>query len=722
MDGVARHGRRASVTMLRRDAELAAGPSAILLVYLLLTWERGPHRPLMVSLATVLVLVALAARAGARRIARGPLARVVPPWLALSHLLLFTLMAHLEGGVTSPLGVLPWTGLVLVSLVATWRRFVGYVALTGVLYWAVALSDPDVAWSRATTYTAAFVFVATVCAAHAHALRSLRTRLVDVASIDPLTGCLNRRAFDGRLGQEAARCRRTGDSFVLVLFDLDRFKEVNDTHGHAAGDALLTWTSRTLREGVRDHDPVGRLGGDEFAVLLTGTAREPAAVAAQRLRAELSQRTPSSVGWARYPADGEDVEELHRVADARLYEDKSLRDRPEVPDPVDGLTVEAPRSPRIAATERRARALAQLGWLTVGNFSFGAFYAVAFSAPAARGALLVVATVGVLAGFVTTRVAPAVVRGRHSLLASLVFSAVQGGLATAFVVVAGGVTSPTSIGLISMLPLVALSSPRRLAAPVGTTFVAVYLAVALLVGAPSGWHVFADLAAFLGMTVACGMHGHVAAGQRRRLTVLSRTDGLTGCLNRRGFEERLREALSRARRTEEPLSLLLLDLDGFKQVNDTQGHAAGDDLLRWVAQTASAGLRAGDGVGRLGGDEFAVLLPGCGADDAQVLGVRLQSALAARTGVSVGAATLGVDGADLEALYLQADRTLYAQKTSRTARRLAPVDDVRPVDDGRGPVDDGCGPGRPGQTMRATTRSGSTRRASETGAHGQRGT
>ena len=115
---------------------------------------------------------------------------------------------------------------------------------------------------------------------------------------------------------------------------------------------------------------------------------------------------------------------------------------------------------------------------------------------------------------------------------------------------------------------------------------------------------------------------------------MSRADPLTGCLNRRGFEERFDAELSRAARTGRPLGLIMLDLDHFKEINDTRGHAAGDDVLRWAVDVMNDALRPMDTVGRVGGDEFAVVVPGAGPDDSAAVARRLQDALADRAPAS----------------------------------------------------------------------------------------
>jgi HD-GYP domain-containing protein (c-di-GMP phosphodiesterase class II) len=109
----------------------------------------------------------------------------------------------------------------------------------------------------------------------------------------------------------------------------------------------------------------------------------------------------------------------------------------------------------------------------------------------------------------------------------------------------------------------------------------------------------------------------------------------------------------------------MLDLDHFKTVNDTRGHAAGDDLLRWCVERAEETLRPMDSLGRLGGDEFAILVPGATPAETREVADRVRNALAENAAVSVGAACFPVDGTDRESLHQCADAGLYAAKDGR---------------------------------------------------------
>ena len=145
------------------------------------------------------------------------------------------------------------------------------------------------------------------------------------------------------------------------------------------------------------------------------------------------------------------------------------------------------------------------------------------------------------------------------------------------------------------------------------------------------------------------------------------TDALTGVANRRAFEDALEAAIAFAARTVRPLSLLYVDLDSFKSLNDSLGHAEGDRALQRVAQTLLAAVRGTDTVARIGGDEFAVILLGCDSADAERFAQRLFNEVAKGniTSISVGIASRRhVHDAESALLRESADRALYCAKNA----------------------------------------------------------
>jgi diguanylate cyclase (GGDEF)-like protein len=158
----------------------------------------------------------------------------------------------------------------------------------------------------------------------------LRAEVADLAMFDDLTGAANRRQLLVRLAEECARSNRSGEPFALLMIDLDRFKEINDCHGHAAGDQCLQLFTRVAQSRLRPGDLLARVGGDEFCVVLPSTTlREGAMVARQVLEACQSQTMQwngtqlplaASIGVAQWrPKIALHAERLIAAADRALY-------------------------------------------------------------------------------------------------------------------------------------------------------------------------------------------------------------------------------------------------------------------------------------------------------------------------------------------------------------------------------------------------------------------
>ncbi|MFK8031320.1 MAG: putative bifunctional diguanylate cyclase/phosphodiesterase [Gammaproteobacteria bacterium] len=163
--------------------------------------------------------------------------------------------------------------------------------------------------------------------------KSAEFRLKQLASYDSLTNLANRQELYFQMEKACAHADRHGDMLALFLFDLDRFKLVNDCHGHHAGDALLRAFAKQLEASIRTGDTASRLGGDEFAVVLEGLPNKASASAwAEKVMERLSKpfefegnkfSMSASVGCALYPAHGNDVETLMHSADIAMYKVKN---------------------------------------------------------------------------------------------------------------------------------------------------------------------------------------------------------------------------------------------------------------------------------------------------------------------------------------------------------------------------------------------------------------
>lgn len=160
----------------------------------------------------------------------------------------------------------------------------------------------------------------------------------------------------------------------------------------------------------------------------------------------------------------------------------------------------------------------------------------------------------------------------------------------------------------------------------------------------------------------------------QRLSALSQKDPLTGAYNRRYFDEQAKVECARAHRYGQALTVLMLDLDKFKQVNDTHGHAAGDEVLKAVVRVGHRTLRKSDVLARYGGEEFVILLPHAGVTESTMLAERLRKAieetvipvdsLNLKVTVSIGASTLAEQESDITPMLARADQALYTAKAN----------------------------------------------------------
>jgi diguanylate cyclase (GGDEF)-like protein len=232
----------------------------------------------------------------------------------------------------------------------------------------------------------------------------------------------------------------------------------------------------------------------------------------------------------------------------------------------------------------------------------------------------------------------------------------------------GGTGSPLALMFFIPVVFAAMSYPLGSVVAVGGLSVAAYLTLAVSVGG-ARWAYQALFAVMLLCTGAMSAwqarnHGR----QHAALMEVARADPLTGCLNRRGFEERAVAEICAAGRRAREGAVLLLDVDHFKLVNDEHGHAAGDELLCWVVGALGRAVRPADVIGRLGGDEFAVLFADIEPADALDSAARITAALSERAPCSVGLASFPMDGTSLEELTRQADSRLYASRHGRPER------------------------------------------------------
>ena len=235
----------------------------------------------------------------------------------------------------------------------------------------------------------------------------------------------------------------------------------------------------------------------------------------------------------------------------------------------------------------------------------------------------------------------------------------------------GGPTSPVSALFLIPMVFVGVSYPRRSVLLVITLTLMSYVAAAVAYALPFGRFIL-GLGVLVGIALMSVWQARNHERRRTELARVSKTDPLTGCLNRRGFLQAARTAFGAVARLDQPFALVLIDLDNFKAYNDAHGHAEGDELLCWLTEEMKRELRPTDSLARLGGDEFAVIVAGVRAEGAAPLAARIGRATAHRAPHCSGIASAPADGTDIDALYHVADEALYAEK-----RRLG-----RPSSDG----------------------------------------
>jgi diguanylate cyclase (GGDEF)-like protein len=345
MEGMERQlpGTRANAFWIEH-VRLGLGTSATVIVtiaaYLLVTPDRA-NRPAMwwilAVASTVTVLVALLPW---RRLVETPLAlRLMIAW-SLALVPLIVLLASLDGGDRSPMGLLLLLPLVFAAMAYPVRATVGVGAamILGQLLIVLAAGDSRAEDLLVQGTILVLLALMGVLIARNHGrnlakMEQLAQRLGELAHVDSLTGCLNHRGFRERLDGEVARAQRAQRPVALVHADLDHFKQVNDSFGHPVGDEVLRRVGAALRGIARRSDVVARIGGEEFAILLPDTRLDEAAGVAERVREAVGTldrpvQVTVSVGVSALPEVADTEQQLISTADRALYAAKrSGRDR-----------------------------------------------------------------------------------------------------------------------------------------------------------------------------------------------------------------------------------------------------------------------------------------------------------------------------------------------------------------------------------------------------------
>jgi diguanylate cyclase (GGDEF)-like protein len=192
--------------------------------------------------------------------------------------------------------------------------------------------------SQAVGQLAPFLLVAYLTTTLSADITEARERIENLAQNDALTGLYNLRMFNEVWQREHGSAERDRGVYALLMIDMDKLKDINESFGHEAGNSAITLVAQCLQRSIRNTDYAARFGGDEFAVLLPGASPEIAEAVVKRVRHNVYKTTLDlrsrmircsvSIGVVNYPKDGRDMRELLSIADRKMYRDKELRRAP----------------------------------------------------------------------------------------------------------------------------------------------------------------------------------------------------------------------------------------------------------------------------------------------------------------------------------------------------------------------------------------------------------
>jgi diguanylate cyclase (GGDEF)-like protein len=313
------------------------------LAALVLVWSRALATQLWPVLALLGVFVAAIVAFRARRFFPGRTRTrlLIESW---SMVIFVTGVLWFTGKSSSPLLNLYLLPIILSALTLGRLVTLLQVAAVASCHLLLAASTPALDFmslayaSQAVGQLAPILLVAYLTTTLSADITEARERIENLAQNDALTGLYNLRMFNEVWQREHASAERDRGAYALLMIDMDRLKDINETFGHEAGNSAITLVAQCLQRSIRNTDYAARFGGDEFAVLLPGASPEIAEAVIKRVRHNVYKTTLDlrsrmircsvSIGVVNYPKDGRDTRELLSIVDRKMYRDKELRRAP----------------------------------------------------------------------------------------------------------------------------------------------------------------------------------------------------------------------------------------------------------------------------------------------------------------------------------------------------------------------------------------------------------
>ncbi|MBI5311061.1 MAG: GGDEF domain-containing protein [Actinobacteria bacterium] len=551
-------------------------------------------------------------------------AMLILAWLASAALV------AKSGGPESPLIVLFAAGVLYCAFFLSSGVAAAQILLGSIAIWAPIAYDTGTAIDsgfivRAVAFTAAMWSVAVLVSRNRAALRRAEMNARRMALTDPLTGVANLRTFDGEFAEQLMSAYEGEGTFGVAFIDINGLKAANTVHGHSGGDRMICGTAEVLMRSASAQDQVARLGGDEFAVLMPGADRDDVLGFEARFARGLNDLNESaeyfgpsvsaSVGSAVFPRDGEDLDSLMRVADARMNSSKSTLPQMLPVERTSGgrrLTPDAEliEEAREYSLTRVAGPIAGWAWAMGGVVIL---MSALFDSSMGRHYMLSIALAAVcVAVALAIQLSPPERRGA----VVRVGDAIAVPMVPAVIYATGGVMSIA-------LPLIFLVvAHTSYSLPVGTaiwrtTMLLGLLATPLILGASLAR--FMPVALILAFTAVIAMLLQWNRAQleaaRTQAIELANTDALTGIANRRAFEAQLSHDGARHRAGATGGGLVLIDIDDFNATNTASGHKGGDEILKHLSAVLEGATARIGRVCRIGGDEFALVVSEGGDSD-----------------------------------------------------------------------------------------------------------